>query len=96
MTNRCKNCRLWREYKGSEPTMPRRSPRACMLRLHTMMRDDEIVMVPSVAAEDPKGPRWGERTKPNDSCKYFTANKPPAIRVGKPIPPAPYGADTST
>lgn len=70
----CKNCRLWRIYQGSEPTLPGRASRACMLRLrYVTLPTKERVLVPSLDPRDTKGPHWGERTSPFFTCEYFAA-----------------------
>lgn len=75
---RCKNCRLWLPYKGNEPTMPANSSKACMLRLHEKTLDDgEVVHQPSLHPDDITGPRYGERTGPNDTCQHFVQKQLP-------------------
>lgn len=81
---RCKTCRLWRPYKGNEPTVPARSSHACMLRLVDKETDgEEKVTVPTM--RDDKDTRPGpfhlQRTHPKHTCGYHVAK--PLPRVNK-------------
>jgi hypothetical protein len=81
MSGRCKNCQLWRPYKGKEPTLPKTKAHACLLRLHERKdKDGNVKLIPSLRDHDDKGPHWGQRTKPGFSCDHFVAKHAPHVR----------------
>lgn len=89
--NRCKNCRLWRDTHARLPdqfrggTRPNNS-RMCHLRLRETTRNGEPALVPTldVADDTTPGPKFGQRTKPGDCCKYFVQKHMP-MRKAPPV-----------
>lgn len=87
---RCKGCIFWNVYNGeiANPAMrkmmnlqpPGNGRHACTLRLHATKEVDDagdpIVKV-SFNPKDEPGPRYGQRTNPNASCKHQTAKHAP-------------------
>ena len=88
---RCKNCKLWRPYKGNEPTVPKRSSHACLLRLIEIQRNGETVQQPTMIeqyhnkagelVQTTPGPHHRKRTGPNFSCEHFAGKRPPILKA---------------
>ena len=43
-------------------------------------KEPKKILVPSLAVDMPKGPRWGERTHPKDTCQYFVGKPKPFVK----------------
>jgi hypothetical protein len=52
-----------------------------MLRLHERKdAEGNVKLIPSLREKDPKGPHWGQRTKPGFTCKYVVPKHAPHVR----------------
>ena len=81
MSQSCKNCKMWRRFQGIEPTIPARTPNACVLRLRqAKTKAGENVIIPSLFPMDAKGPHWGKRTRPGFVCKYHVPTDKPYVK----------------
>lgn len=95
MAKRCRNCSFWNVYRGDEPTLPKRTSRACTQRgatyegpngdpknLVTNKRDFiEIKDGKRTRVETEPGPHYGQRTKPNFVCAHFVGKHPPKLKA---------------